>query len=197
MSEVDNSHTPQEKTPDKYTYAILQETSGEENESWLYFIRYQGNEKALQHLQDQLSKVEWYILDNLSTFDLELDYLVSESTAKDMTKVDLNHTSHHRKFDGRMKEVDLKFKSKDSAEKMMSRAFDKLGYGQIEDYVSDEDIDPEDLVDASGESDTQTESSSESEPEEKTTPRKKLGKLPASLLEKPRLARARQGKKKH
>ena len=31
-------------------YAILQETSGEESESWLYFIRYQGNEEALAHL---------------------------------------------------------------------------------------------------------------------------------------------------
>jgi len=184
-----------------YTYATLMETSGEENESWYYFIRYQGNEEALRHLQDQLVKVDWYIVDDLSTFDLDLDYLVTEQTAKEMTKLDLNHTSHHRKFDGKMKDVDLRFKKKDSTEKMMTRAFDVLGYGQIEDYVSDEDIDPEDLTEAESsedESKSNSESSREEEKEEKEEKEdnvtRKLGKLPASLLAKPRLARGRQKK---
>ena len=30
-------------------------------ESWYYFIRYQGNEKALEYLQKQLEKIDMYI----------------------------------------------------------------------------------------------------------------------------------------
>ena len=39
----------------------------------LYSLR--RNEKNLQHLQDQLEKVDWYVLDDLSTFDLDLNIL--------------------------------------------------------------------------------------------------------------------------
>lgn len=199
MSETENNPET------KYTYALLMETSGEESESWYYFIRYQGNEDALKYLQEQLESVDWYIMDDLSTFDLELDYLVSEQTAKEMTKVDLNHTSHHRKFDGKLKMINLKFKPKDSTEKMMKRAFAVLSYGQIEDYVSDEDIDSEDLTDGDETSETSLSNEDNEDDTEETTvddetkeePAKKLGKLPESLLAKPRLARARQGKRKH
>ena len=55
-------------------YVVLCETSGKEFESWYYFIRYQGNEKALEYLQKQLEKIDMYILDDFSTFDLDLDH---------------------------------------------------------------------------------------------------------------------------
>lgn len=160
-----------------YTYAILQETSGEESESWYYFIRYQGNEEALLHLEKQLDSVEWYIIDDLSTFDLERQYLVSEKTAKEMTKVDLNAHSFHRKFDGTLKMIDLGFKDRQSNERKMTKAFDKLGYGQIEEYISDEDIDPEDLQSHS----ESEEESSESESSDSDNDEKKVGPLPTSL----------------
>lgn len=174
------------------TYAVLQETSGEESESWLYFIKYQGNEEALAHLGKQLEKVDWYIVDDLSTFDLETEYLVCERTAKEMTKVDLNHYSFHRKFDGKLEKIDLGFKEHHSNEKKMSKAFDVLGYGKIEEYIDQEDVDPEDLnANTESESESETESESESENEsgseskshdEKT---KKRGKLPEVVSKKP------------
>uniref|UniRef100_A0A6C0E0T5 Uncharacterized protein n=1 Tax=viral metagenome TaxID=1070528 RepID=A0A6C0E0T5_9ZZZZ len=136
-------------------YATLMETSGEENESWLYFIRVEGNEENLQHLQKQLEKVDWYILDDLSTFDLELEHPVSAQTAKEMSKLDLNHTSFHRKFDGILKKIDLDFNKKDGNETKICKTFDILGYGQIEDFIDDEDLDEEDLV---SEDDTENES---------------------------------------
>ena len=120
-------------------YAILMETNGEEFESWYYFIKIEGNEENLKHLQEQLEQVEWYVLDELSTFDLELDYPVSAITAKEMTKVDLNATSFHRKFDGRLQRIDLDFKSKDGTETKMCKTFDILGYGSIDDFISDEE----------------------------------------------------------
>ena len=90
-------------------YAILMETNGKECESWYYFIRMKDNIEALKHLQKQLETVEWYILDDLSTFDLELENTVSATTAKEMSKVDLNHYSFHRKFDGKLDTIHLGF----------------------------------------------------------------------------------------
>lgn len=188
-------------------YAILMETNGEEFESWYYFIKIEGNEENLKHLQDQLEQVEWYILDELSTFDLELDYPVSAITAKEMTKVDLNATSFHRKFDGRLKRIDLDFKSKDGTETKMCKTFDILGYGSIDEFISDEDIDDEDLVSASDSTDneslsddvsTEDEDDDEtvSEEEKDTSDKKKF--IPPSLINKdlPKFARKKQHHKK-
>lgn len=74
-------------------YAVLMETSEKECESWYYFIRLAGNGPALRHLQEQLEQVEWYIQDDLSTFDLDLEHLVTAKTAKQMTKLELNSHS--------------------------------------------------------------------------------------------------------
>ena len=141
-------------------YATLMETSGEEQESWYYFIKVDGNEEALKNLQDQLEKVDWYILDDLSTFDLDLDYYVSANTAKEMTKLELNHCSFHRKFDGKLKNIDFDFKKKDGKETKICKVFDVLGYGQIEEFIDDEDID-EDLRSNNGSSSEDSDSSSD------------------------------------
>lgn len=146
-------------------YVALMETNGKECESWYYFIRYEGNEVALLHLQKQLEKVEWFILDDLSTFDLDLEHFVTAKTAKEMTKLELNSYAFHRKFDGKLKGIDFKFSKKDekSDERMMCKVFDQLGYGQIEDYISDEDLDEEDLTDNEGTSDSDSEESEDTE----------------------------------
>ncbi len=132
------------ETPAKY--AVLMETNGEECESWYYFIKHNGNEDKLQHLLKQLEQIEMYVIDDLSTFDLDLEHLVSEQTAKEMTKVELNSVSFHRKFDGVMKTVNLGLKRKDSNEKRIRRAHKALGFGNIDEYIEDEDIDTEDQV---------------------------------------------------
>lgn len=168
------------------TYAVLQETSGEESESWLYFIKYQGNEEALKHLDKQLEKVDWYILDDLSTFDLETEFLVCERTAKEMTKIDLNHYSFHRKFDGKLEKIDLGFKDHHSNEKKMSKAFNVLGYGKIEDFIDQEDVDPEDLVSQSDSDESDSDSSSESDEEDsKSEKSRKKGNMPSVVSKKP------------
>lgn len=132
-------------------YAVLMETNGKEFESWLFYIRYNGNEESLRYLQNQLEKVEFYILDDLSTFDLDLDHLVSEQTAKEMTKVELNSVMFHRKFDGKLEKIDLGFKKGDKNDKKILRCFKKIGIGAIDQFIEGEDIDEEDLTDASSE----------------------------------------------
>ena len=171
-------------------YVALMETNGHECESWYYFIRKEGNENNLKHLEDQINKVDWYIEDDLSVFDLDLQHTVSAKTAKEMTKLELNAYQFHRKFDGKLNQIDLGFKKKDKNVRMMEKAFDVLGYGQIEDYIDDEDIDPEDLTDNDTESssvscsDSDTESESEHETDgEKHSPEKEHTKgIPPALL---------------
>jgi len=172
-------------------YAVLMETNGEEFESWYYFIRVEGNEESLRYLQDQLEQVDWYLLDDYSTFDLDLDHYVSAITAKEMTKVELNHCSFHRKFDGKLQKIDLGFEKKDKNKRKIKKTFEILGYGLIENFVDDEDIDPEDLVSGSdSDEDTDDESvssSDDSSDEEDNRKRDRRGKrdieetIPASV----------------
>jgi hypothetical protein len=187
--EIAVNDRPASPEPSRLTtgdYAILQETNDTEGESWMFFIRVQGNEDALKHLQDQLEQVDWELLEDLSTFDLDLDHYVSAETAKQMTKVDLNAHSFHRKFDGKLENIDLGFGKKDKNKTKICKTFDLLGYSQIEDFIPDEDVDEEDMVDNNSVSD-EYDSSEEDSPscssssnEEDAPPRKET-KLPPSL----------------
>lgn len=198
----ENNTLHKEDTENKY--AILMETNGEEFESWYYFIKYNGNEENLKHLQKQLESVEWYLSDedeeinDLSAFDLELDNLVSEKTAKEMTKVDLNSCYPHRKFDGTLQRIDLGFKKRHSDEKKMEKAFDILGYGLIEDFIDQEDCDEEDCSSASESSEESEEESSEESEEDEKKPKKKVKGIPPALLNSnlPRMAKAKRKKHK-
>lgn len=207
--DAEKNSTPEPSHIMTGNYVALMETNGKEFESWYYFIRHEGNEEALKHLQDQLEKIDWYIVDDLSTFDLDLDHFVSASTAKEMTKLEMNSYAFHRKFDGKLKTINFNFKKKDTKdtergnERMMCKVFDLLGYGQIEDYISDEDLDQEDLTDreTSSESDTEDDSDSDSESDSEKE-KKPLGKkgLPPSLVKTnndlPRFAKRKQRPKK-
>lgn len=157
----------------KGKYATLMEMNDSEIECWYYFIKYEGNEEALKHLQQQLESIEWYMMEDSSTFDLDLEHLVSAQTAKEMTKLELNSYQWHRKFDGKLKQINFKFKKRDNTEKKMCKVCDYLACGQIEEYIDDEDIDSEDLT-SSDESSSDSESSkteneSESEGDEENT----------------------------
>jgi hypothetical protein len=157
VEDLKDSITQEDNTENSNKYVVLMETSGEECESWYYCIKYDGNEKNLEYLHKQLESIDWYILDDLSTFDLDLDHFISEQTAKELTKLELNHYSFHRKFDGVLDKIELNLRNKDENEKKMVKVFDVLGYGRIEEHIGDEDIDEEDLTD--GESSSGDESS--------------------------------------
>jgi len=182
-------------------YAILMETSPDEYESWYYFIRIEGNERNLKLLQEQIENIEWYAMDDCHIFDVELEHPVSAITAKEMTKIDVNHCYWHRKFDGILKPVVFNFKKKDNTEKKMIRVTDLIGNGLIENFIDDEDIDEEDLAtddslcedsdneedddsedDASSSDDDDVDESSDDEEMEDSTSTKINYKLPPSLL---------------
>ena len=147
-------------------YAVLMETNDEHYESWYYCIKYEGNEENLKNLSEQLESVNWYIIEDQSTFDLELDHLISEQTAKELTKLDLNHHSFHRKFDGVLDKIDLGLKSKDKNDRKITKVCKILGDGGIENFIDKEDIDEEDLTDTQQSSEDEEESEEEDDDEE-------------------------------
>lgn len=176
-------------------YAVIQEYNDKEMESWLYYIKYDRNEDNLNHLKHQLDSIEWVVLEDCSVFDIDLEHLVSAQTAKEMTKVELNVHQWHRKFDGKLDKIDFEFKKKDNNETKICKIFDHLGYGQIEDYISDEDLDEEDLTtdeddddedddndddDDDDDEDDNFTSSDDEEKEEKTD----IKKIPKTLIKK-------------
>lgn len=139
MSQEENK-----ETKPNYTYALLQETCADDGESHYVFIRYQGNEDNLKHLAKQLNLIKDWDIDEGSVFDLELDYLVSEQTAKEMTKVDIN-SYFHRKYNGKLRKVSLGFRDHESDRKKIRKLHEMLGNGGITEYLSDEDLDPDEL----------------------------------------------------
>ena len=126
-------------------YVVLCETNEHESESWYYFLKYNGNEEELKYLYDQLEKIEMYLIEDMSTFDLDLDHLFSEQTAREMIKLEVNSVSFHRMFTGKLQFINLELKKRDDNEDMLMKCYEILGMGQIEDYVDGEFIHPEDL----------------------------------------------------
>lgn len=194
----------------EYKYCILMETNEDEQESWYTFIRYNGNEEAVKYLEKQLESVDWFLEpeSGLSAFTLETGYLVSEKTAKEMTKVDLNSQSFHRKFDGKLQMIDLdlkKIKDDDNdrkrdkvTRKNMEKVLNVLGYGMIEKFIDNEDIDPEDLNNSVSNSEDDSSSSSSSDSETSSNDNNKKLKTVPTLLQssKPLFARKAQSHSK-
>ena len=140
-------------------YVVLCETNEHESESWYYFLKYNGNEKALEYLSQQLEKIDMYLMEDMSTFDLDIDHYFSDQTALEMIKLEVNSVSFHRMFRGDLQMINLGLKKRDDNEDMLIKCYDKLGMGQVEDYIDGEFIHPEDLVDNVDESETSEEES--------------------------------------
>ena len=169
-------------------YVTLMEYNHHECESWYYFIKLQGNEENLNHLQKQLEQVDWVAINGLSTFDLDIEHTVSELTAKEMKLIEVN-VYFNRKFDGVLKKIDFGFKSSDSNKRKMKRVFEKLGYGQIDEFIDNEDVEPhsdnedededesEETSNYESDSDDDSSSDSSSSSEEEVREKKKVEKV--------------------
>jgi len=64
-------YIPSHKTDGKYV--TLMETSGEENESWIYFIRLDGNEENIKY---RYYTFRWAILENLKNPPKEFEEII-------------------------------------------------------------------------------------------------------------------------
>ena len=172
-------------------YCILMETDPEQFESWYCFLKYEGNEENLKNLKAQIDKIEMYVEDDYHTFDIDIENLVSATTAREMTKVELNSATFHRKFDGKLKNVNIKLKPGDSNKRMIRKINKVLGDGNIDRFIDDEDTtyNGGDGSSDSSSSSGDEEMSDEPEPEKKNNTTRKP---PVFNKELPRFARRKQ-----
>jgi hypothetical protein len=129
-------------------YAVIMETDGEACESWLYFVKYTGNEAALEKLSDDINRIETPVMmDGTNLFDIDLTHLVSKQTATEMVMCELNSETYHRRFDGKMQLIDFGFSTKKRYrdERIVEKIDKVLGGGRIGDFVEGEYIPPEHL----------------------------------------------------
>lgn len=202
-SNSENLQVPNNSPVEENKYVVIQENSGVENESWLYFIRFQGNEEALRHLEKQFESVDWEPTEDLSVFTIDLEHFVSEKTAKEMTKIDLN-SYFYRKFDGKLRMIDFRLKNKYDTLRKMEKINDLIGEGRIDEWVDGEDVDLDSNSDApnrssssSSDDEEKSNSSSDSSSSEEDNKRKKKkrGELPKVAKQQiPRIAKFRQKK---
>jgi hypothetical protein len=160
-------------------YVVLMETNGEECESWLSFIKVKGNEEAINHLQKQLESVNFYIIDDMSTFDLETSKPVSYQTAREMCLLDLNPYMPHRLFHGKLEFIDFDFVKRDDNDDKIEKVHNVLGYGDIDKYIDQEESFDDEFSDHSNVSDSSSYvSDSDDGSESEDDDRKKSTKSP-------------------
>ena len=152
--EESKSVVPAVRSDVRCSYAILVETNYEHDETWYYFIRYEGNEENLKYLEKHIRDIKWEECDH-AAFDIDLENRVSALTAKEMTRVDVNHEMPHRKFDGTLKELKFHYKPKDKNKKKQKRVFDLIGAGSISKFIDKEDVNSDKDESSSAESDSE------------------------------------------
>jgi hypothetical protein len=140
-------------------YAIFQEIDDDENTTVLTFIKYNGNEENLNHLKSCIEKVKWINYDGYSRFTLDLDYLVSQNTAKEMKNIETYEHCSFRKFDGNLKKIDFNFQQTDRNIAKHRKVNKLLGGGRIEEYIDNEDLRDNEVEESSGEDSSEEESS--------------------------------------
>jgi hypothetical protein len=122
-------------------YAVIMETNGELCESWLYFVKYQGNEEALEQLSDDINRIDTpTLMEDANAFDIDICKFVSKQTAAEMIMLELNSATYHRRFDGTMTKIDFGFSTKKryTDERIVEKIDKLIGGGRISDFVTDE-----------------------------------------------------------
>ena len=100
--------------------------------------------------------------------------------------LELNSVAYHRKFDGVLENIDFRFKKKkDDDETMMFKIFDKIGEGDIDLFVTGEDIPESHKLDENdldiGGDDRSDDDRSESESDDEEDKKEMTGKVPSNF----------------
>ena len=129
--DVNNSYTTLFEISEKYAEAVY------------CFIKYNGNEEVIKQLKKDLSSIEWMLEEDQSAFELDVDHLVSATTASEIIKLDINCNLRNRMFVGKLESVPFGFKKHDDNERKMKKVNRLLSGTQIECYIDKEYIDLE------------------------------------------------------
>lgn len=144
-------------------YATLTETDCETGETWYYFINMENNQEELKFLAEQLDTIEEMGIydEDVNAYCLDVTNPVSAETAREMTRLHVNNVTPHRKFDGKMKKIDFKFKERHHDLKRQLKVTETIGNGRISLFVENEEVNPTWQAEF-GDSESSSTSSSES-----------------------------------
>ena len=122
-------------------FIIFKENNTKENESFIFFLQYDGNEEQLNKLNNIISKTDF---DNLhggdySSFEIDIKTMISENSVNQLTKVNLGCFSRlFTKCVGNFKLSSELFEDLNESE--MALKLDTLFYGcKITEYFSSND----------------------------------------------------------
>jgi len=122
-------------------YIVLVETDEDSCEAWYSFLKCNGNDVNIDFLSKQLKTVDpSTLVEGLTVFDIDVKNTVSENTAKEMCLLEINSNTFHRKFDGKLERVDFFLTDDDDDEDRVVKIHELIGYGNISNFISDEDI---------------------------------------------------------
>jgi len=72
------------------SFITFKENNNKENETFIFFLQYDGNEEQLKKLNDIISKTDFSDLNgDYSTFEIEIETMISEEAVNQIIKVDL------------------------------------------------------------------------------------------------------------
>jgi hypothetical protein len=73
-------------------FVTFKEINMKENESFIFFLQYDNNEEKLKELSKIIKSADTSDLyGDYSTFEMDIDTLLSENTVKELENVDLGH----------------------------------------------------------------------------------------------------------
>lgn len=117
-------------------YYVLVETSDEYLETAMYFIKKKGNENNMKHLCKQLDYIHtWEPIKNCSIFMHDYKNAVSETTAREMSRLQINAQLPYIIFDGILDKIDLEIEQEWSIVEQIRHVTEMLGSGKISRYI--------------------------------------------------------------
>ena len=121
-------------------FITFKENNNKENETFIFFLQYDGNEEQLNKLNDIISKTDFSDLNrDYSNFEIDIETMISEDAVNQLTKIDLgSFASLFNKCSGEFKFPSELFEELNESE--MAFKLDELFYGcSIRDYFSSND----------------------------------------------------------
>lgn len=121
-------------------FITFKENNNKENESFIFFLQYDGNEEQLNKLNDIISKTDFSDLNgDYSNFEIDIKTMISENAVDQITKVKLGCFSRlFNKCSGEFKFPYELFEDLNESE--MAFKLDELFYAcSIRDYFSSND----------------------------------------------------------
>jgi hypothetical protein len=119
-------------------FITFKENNNKENESFIFFLQYDGNEEQLNKLNDIISKTDFSDLygGDCSTFEIDIKTMISENSVDQITKINLGCFSHlFNKCSGEFKFPYVLFEDLNESE--MAFKLDQLFYAcSIRNYFS-------------------------------------------------------------